>query len=104
MNLLERTISYDQVVQWGGTSVYEERHVKKWFGGRAESTVADVLEIPTEASRGLWAIMREQVLPARLMHRVALELCRWFLDRLEQDGVYLDFRSRRVLEAKERWL
>ncbi|HEX5830827.1 MAG TPA: hypothetical protein VFY16_07610, partial [Gemmatimonadaceae bacterium] len=46
----------------------------------------------------------EQLLPAEVMHRLALEECRGFLDRLAADSVYVDFRSRRALDEKERWL
>lgn len=102
--LADSTITKEQLVAWGAARLYSERHLERWMGGRQALTVGAILEVDTAGGRPLWAIMREEVLPAELMHQCAIDLALWHLERVDELDTYVDFRSRRAPQAKQAWL
>jgi hypothetical protein len=104
MSLLQSSITYQQVVDAGALKLYAERHVKRWFGGKPELTLEEALSITTHPIHIFWAVMRERHLPAGVIHQLAVDIGREFLARADGQGVYVDFRSRRVLDAKQRYV
>ncbi len=104
MTLLNQRITYEQLISWGAANLYSEQHFRPWFGAEDSITVGQVLKLRTHASRIFWIIMREEILPPKLMHRMSIDMCLRFLDRLEGEGVYVDFRTRRVLDRGQAWL
>ena len=104
MSLLERTVSWDQLVRWGALRMYPEKQVRAWFGDGPDLTVDRVLAIGTKAPRVYWTVLRPEVVPDSVLHLVAHALCSDLLDRLEEEGAYLDFRLRVGLDHKLRWI
>ena len=104
MSLLDRSIRYDEMISYGAAQLYPEPQLRKWFGPRESITVHEALKSKAGVSRVLFLLMRPQIVPDKVMHRIAIAACRMFLDRLAADGVYLDFRLRGFLCTKERWI
>lgn len=104
MNLLERSIRYEEMIAYGAAQLYQEPQLRKWFGPRESITVLEALKSQVGLSKVMFLVMRPQIIPERVMHHVAVAACQMFLDRLAADGVYLDFRLPKYLGAKERWI
>jgi len=103
MSLLDTTILFKDLLAYGAAQLYSESHLRKCFGARAQITVDEALRSKAGVSRVLFLVLRPEIVPHKAMHDLAVESCQKFLDRLEGDGVYLDFRLRGLLEAKTRW-
>lgn len=104
MNLLHVSIRYEEMIAYGAAELYPECYLRHWFGRRDSLTVEEALTSQAGINRILFLIMRDAIVPSPIMHRIAVGACRLFLDRLEKDDVYLDFRLRGLLETKERWI
>ncbi|MFI5909929.1 hypothetical protein [Dactylosporangium sp. NPDC051541] len=102
--LLDREISYSELVDAGALELYPEADVRTWYGPGAHRTVGELLSVRTHPSRVVWAVMRARVLPPYVLYRVALDLAERYLRRARHRGVYIDFRSRRGLAALGDWL
>jgi hypothetical protein len=96
-------VTLAQLLAWGASQKIPEAKVREIFG-KEEMTLREALALPASPAMKLWLVLRDNFMSERVMHRAALELARELLDRLEEGGTYLDFRLRRVLEAKQRWL
>lgn len=104
MSLLQRTITLEELERWGAGDLYDAALIKRWMRNRPGLRVDEVLDARGAGlSRIFWTVMREEVLPAGLLHACAVHLARHFLDRLEADGVPVDFRSRAALDLKDRF-
>lgn len=104
MSLLERCVTWEQLARWGALRLYPERQVRAWFGDGSSLTVDQILAIGTKASRVYWTVMRPEVVPEPVLHLAAVGLAADLLDRLEEDGTYLDFRLRAALDHKRGWI
>lgn len=105
MSVWEREFTLKQVLAWGATRAFPERQVRLWFGGRSAVTIHAALhteDVPLAVV--YWAVMREQLLPQALLHRLAVRLATQVLDRFGQAGTAVDPRTRAVLAAKSAWL
>jgi microcystin-dependent protein len=100
--LLDIQISYAELVDEGALEFISERQLRRWFAGRDAITVRETLSVRTHLSRKFWAIMRDEVVPERVLHQLAVDYADEFLRRVAP--VYMDFRTRRALEAKQGWL
>lgn len=104
MSLLQRTITLDELERWGAGDLYDAALIKRWMRNRPGLRVDEVLDARGAGlSRIFWTVMREEVLPAGLLHACAVHLARHFLARLEADGVPVDFRSHAALDVKDRF-
>lgn len=103
MSLLERHVTIEQALHWGEHR-YGEKLIRLAFGGRERVTVGEALDNRIGLRRVFGLCLRAKVLPEAVVHRVTIRLCRWFLERLRGRGVYIDFRSVLMLDAKERWV
>ncbi|GAB3833810.1 hypothetical protein ACFPIJ_09690 [Dactylosporangium cerinum] len=102
--LLDREVSYRELIDAGALQLYPERDLRRWFGGGSRRTVGDLLAVPTHPSRVVWAVMRERVLPAHVLYQIAVDYAGQFVDHARRRGVYLDFRTVRGLVAMQDWL
>jgi hypothetical protein len=104
-DILGGKVSLTQLLDWGASRKIPEKKVREFFGkGKEELTLRKLLALPISPSMKLWVVLRDQYMSERVMHRAALELAGELLDRLEEGGAYLDFRLRRLLAVKQRWL
>jgi hypothetical protein len=104
MNLLDRSYSYDDLVLWGATRIYSEEMVRNWAGPNQRLTVRETLVLPVSPSIIFWALMRPELVEENLMHGLAVDLAETVLAELRRQGVYIDFRSSRLLECCRAWL
>lgn len=100
--VLDIQISYAELVDEGALNFISERQLRRWFAGRDAITVRETLSIRTHLSRKFWAIMRDEVVPDRVLHQLAVDYAEEFLRRVTPG--YLDYRTRRGLDAKQAWL
>lgn len=97
--LLDIQISYAELVDEGALEFISDRQLRRWFAGRDAISVRETLAVRTHPSRKFWAIMRDEVVPERVLHQLAVDYAGEFLRRVAP--VYLDFRTRRALAAKQ---
>lgn len=103
-SLLDRTVSYEEMIDDGARQIYPQTDFRRWFRDRDALTVREVLAVRTHLSWVFWAVMREDVLPGKILHVLATQYAREFLTRMSARPVYIDFRTERALAAKESWL
>jgi hypothetical protein len=103
-SLLDRTISYPELLDDGALEIYPQVQLRRWFRDRETMSVGEALGLRTHVGWIFWAIMRTEVLPGRAMHLLAAQYAREFLTRMTTRGTYIDFRTERALTAKEAWL
>lgn len=100
-----RSITFDDFVRWGILEQYSEKEVRTAFFRRNESvTPAQVLARPMNVECLAYIAMREELIPRAVLHDIAVTLATSLLARLARDRVYIDFRSRRLVETARRWV
>ena len=104
MSLLDISIRYEEMIAYGAAELYPECYLRNWFGRRESLTVEEAFTSQAGINRVLFLIMRPNIVPTPVMHRIAVGACRFFLERLAKDDVYLDFRLSDLLDIKERWI
>ena len=92
------SITLDQVMAWH--PCYSREKIESLFGGRESLTVAEILELPIPASDRLWAVLREDLIPAPILHEFA---CRCAEQGLAASGDP-DPRSVAAIAAKRAWV
>lgn len=92
------TITRDQVSSW--LPWYSREKVLQLFGGKTELTVAEIIDLDVSSEDKLWVLLREEALPARLLHEFALWCAETALARAKiTDKVFWD-----ALKTKQLWL
>ena len=91
-------VTLDQVMAWH--PCYDREKVETLFAGRETLTANDILDLPIPAKDKLWAVLREEVIPAPILHEFA---CRCVEQALELAG-NPDPRSMAAIDAKRAWL
>jgi len=101
----QRKITFDDFVRWGALKEYSEKQVRTAFFRKDDSvTLAQVLSRPINVECLACIAMREELIPRAVLHDVAVKLVRSLLARLTKDGVYIDFRTRRLVDTAQRWV
>ena len=80
------------------------RQIKKQFAGREALSALDVLELEIPNNEKLRAVLRKELIPARILHMLAVEFARAALMREREAGREPDDRSWRALDVKLAWL
>ena len=80
------------------------RQIKELFAGREALNAIDVLESDMPDKEKLRAVLREELVPARTLHKLAVEFARAALMREREAGREPDERSWRALDVKLAWL
>ncbi|HUM42724.1 MAG TPA: hypothetical protein PKI14_07235 [Fervidobacterium sp.] len=92
------TVTRDQVSSW--LPWYTREEVLLLFGSKAELTVAEVLTSNISADDKLWVLLREELLPVKLLHEFALWCAETALTRAKiTDKVFWN-----ALKVKRSWL
>lgn len=104
MSILQATVTLDDIVSWGPPSDWDPRSIRAFFRHANALTVQKVLETDITASVRFWVVMRESLIPARHLHAMTQDLVERFLVRARGDGVYVDYRTARAIDAKRRWI
>ena len=99
------TVTYEQFLEFEPCWAHEEtgrrklRYYKDKFGGKA--TALDILKLErVQAEDRLWAVLREEFIPANMLHEFACRCAEKALELVEN----LDPRSVAAIEAKRKWL
>lgn len=98
------TVTYEQFLKFEPCWLHDKRkstRLKKIGSRKREWNALDVLRLEevTIADR-MWAVLREEFLPAHLLHEYACRCADYALSKIDNP----DPRSVRAIEAKRRWL
>jgi hypothetical protein len=105
MGHLDTLVRYDTLVARGALDLYDDRLIRRWMRGRDAVTVAEALEVRAPAAIVFWAVLREYLVGARVLHQVAVDVAGEYLQRSRTThGTYIDFRTERALDAKQAWI
>ncbi len=104
MSLIQRQISFDELLASGAAAIYPEKMLRKWFGEKAQISFEAALQNSGGLSKALFLLLRPQYLPTHLMHELAVDSCKLFLNKLIGDSAFIDFRLDKLLQAKIQWL
>ncbi len=103
MSYLSAVITYSDVIRWGALQFMSAAEIERLAGGASSMTVGNILRLPLDVKTLACAVMHEEVIPARKMHKIGAALADDVLDHLTADGIYVDFRTRRAITAKRAW-
>ena len=92
------SVTVDQVLAW--SPCYSREKIESLFAGREAVTAAGILDLPISVNDRLWAVLREQLIPAAILHEFA---CRVAENALKAAGDS-DPRSVAAIAAKRAWL
>jgi len=106
LSYLDQTIRYEDFIHWGAPAllrIREEDFRDAHFKDTDRVTVAYVIDaLVHHPGHIVWSLARAEVLDERTLHGLGAELVSSFLDRLESEKVYIDFRTRHVSDVKTR--
>ena len=91
-------VTIDQVIRWRPCSDYPRKRINSLFAGRESLSWEDIvaLDIPTEDK--LWALLREDFIPARELHLLACDFAEKVLHLTD------DPRCAEVIRVKRIWV
>jgi len=98
------TMTMQEFIDAGAFCGRSRRRIKKLFAGREALSALDVLELDIPDAHKLWAVLREELIPARTLHLLAVEFARAALLKEREAGREPDERSWRALDVKLAWL
>jgi hypothetical protein len=91
-------ITIEQVMSW--SPCYPQERVEELFAGRKGLTLADVFNLDIPAEHKLWVLLREELVPAPVLHEFACRVAEQTLALLTNP----DPRSVAAIAAKRAWL
>ena len=99
-----KTVTYEQFLIfnpcWLETEAGRKR-LKRYAAKREQWTALDILALNrVSAEDRLWAVLREEFIPAQLLHEFACRCAEWALSKV----VHPDPRSIAAIQAKRDWL
>jgi hypothetical protein len=97
-------ITVDQAMSWKPCSRYPYSRIKKLFAGRKSLSAVDILKLEIPAEDRLWAVLREELIPAPVLHEFACWCAEQALMREREAGREPDPRCWAAVETKRRWL
>ena len=100
--MLTATIS--QVLSWEPCDTYTPERVTELFAGRETVTALDILAMDIPAADRLWAVCREELIPAATLHEFACRCAEAALLREREAEREPDARCWAAIEAKRAWL
>ena len=93
-----------QVLSWGPCENYTRERIEELFTGRKTVAVQDILSMDIPARDRLWAVLREELVPATILHEFMCWCAEQALVREREAGREPDPRSWAAIEAKRAWL
>jgi hypothetical protein len=107
-NLLELPISRDQLYRMCAECSYDEEIIDRVLNkrGLSDASIGLALDLHQIVTYGISfsVIMREELLPALVIHRLSIRLGALFLAFAKKRNAYVDFRTPQLLEKKTQWL
>ena len=100
----ELTMTAQEFIDAGAFRGRSRRRIKELFAGREALSAIDVLELDIPNNEKIRAVLREELIPARILHLLAVEFARAALMREREAGREPDERSWRALDVKLAWL
>lgn len=99
-----KTVTYEQFLIfnpcWLATEAGRKR-LKRYAVKREQWTALDILALNrVSAEDRMWAVLREEFIPAQLLHEFACRCAEWALSKV----VHPDSRSIAAIQAKRDWL
>jgi hypothetical protein len=91
-------ITIEQVMSW--EPCYPQERVEELFAGREVLTIEDVFNLDIPAEHKLWVLLREELIPAPVLHEFACRVAEQTLALLTNP----DPRSVAAIAAKRAWL
>jgi hypothetical protein len=105
MKAAELKMSYARMIECGGDKLYEERHLRDWWGDGEELSLAAIVGAKlVPLSRVLWVCFHMPVVPYRALQLAAANAAVEYLRRAREAGIYVDLRSPFALEKKKAWI
>jgi len=98
------TVTVKQIMSWNPCAEYTQAKIKKLFAGRQALSVLDVLELDIPDADKLWVVLREELVPANMLHELTCRCAERSLMRERKAGREPDPRSWQAIEAKRKWL
>jgi hypothetical protein len=98
------TVTVDDIMSWGPCSDYPRERIKKLFGRKRKATALDVLKSEIPAKDKLWAVLREEMIPANILHEFACRCAENALLKEREAGREPHADSWRAIEVKRLWL
>ncbi len=99
-----KTVTYEQFVEFGPCWLEDEagrKRLKRYAAKREQWTALDILALNrVSAEDRLWAVLREEFIPAQVLHEFACRCAEWALSKLDHP----DSRSIAAIQAKRDWL
>ena len=96
--MLNRTITLDQMLSW--LPWYSREKVLQLSGGKTELTIDEIIILNISSEDKLRLLLREELLPARLLHEFMLWCAETALTRTKSTNK----RCRFALKVKRAWL
>ena len=100
----EVRVTIKQVLSWGPCENYTRERIEELFTGRKTVAVQDILSMDIPARDRLWAVLREELVPATILHEFMCWCAEQALVREREAGREPDPRSWAAIEAKRAWL
>ena len=97
-------VTVDDVMSWRLCDGYTRYRVNTLFAGREAITALDVLKMDIPAGDRLWAVLREEMVPAPILHEFACRIAEAALSQESMAGREPDPRSWAAIDAKRKWL
>jgi hypothetical protein len=97
--MLNKLITVDQVMSW--KPCYSKEKILRLSHGRTELTVGEIINLRfVPAEDKLWLLLREECIPARILHEFAI----WCAETALTRAKVTDERSWNALTIKRLWL
>ena len=92
------------VMSWQPCEEYPRKRVEELFAGRESLTSQEVAALDIPAADRLWVLLREEIIPAEVLHELACEFAERALLRERDAGREPDPVYWKAIEAKRTWL
>ncbi len=99
-----KRVTVDQVMTWDPCPRYPRSRIKDLFAGRESLSAGDILRLDIHPKDRLWAVMREDMMPAGEIHNLACWFAEQCLLREREAGREPDAYSWAAIEVKRRWV
>ncbi len=96
------TCTVADILSWGPCARYYEARIRELFAGRERLTARDILDLEIPAGDRMWAVLRENLIPAPMLHEFACRCAERALELLPAEQ--RDPRSLAAIAAKRAWL
>lgn len=103
MNVSEKRITYADVVRRGALQIMSEAALRRMTNNAQEMTIGEMLRLPISPRLLTCAVMHQEIVPTEAMRLIAAELAAIVIERAAEQGVYVDFRSRKAIETARRF-